>query len=190
MSEHKGVSATPTGLVGQSPEPASSLGHSATIPNALTAERVEAVLLDCLHREDESLDGGVEAQGIINRYSFHPNRLKSHAAEIGQMLSGLPDEFWSDRGGGWSFLNACMDRNGGQWTGFHRTQEWLFVLGIATGQAAWLLPREMWSALPGGLPYVSVTPAIAMETGTAETAGLGAQHDSAVAKPIAQGGAA
>jgi hypothetical protein len=32
------------------------------------------------------------------------------------------------------------------------------VLGIATKQAEILLPREMWPALPGGMPYIAVFP--------------------------------
>jgi hypothetical protein len=72
------------------------------------------------------------------------------------MLSDLPDEFQARKGGGWSFLNACMDRHGHQWTGLHQQQERLFALGIACGKARWLFPRQLWTSLPGGMPYVSV----------------------------------
>jgi hypothetical protein len=72
------------------------------------------------------------------------------------MLSDLPDEFQASGGGGWSFLNACMTKTGEQWTGMHPTMDKLFMLGIAAGKARWLMPRDMWSVLPGGMPYVSV----------------------------------
>ena len=32
----------------------------------------------------------------------------------------------------------------------------LIVLGIATAQARWLMPRDMWPSLPGGMPYFAV----------------------------------
>jgi len=30
----------------------------------------------------------------------------------------------------------------------------IFCLGIAAGKASYVFPREAWSALPGGVPYV------------------------------------
>lgn len=120
--------------------------------------RVTEILMDCLFREDEPMEPRVEAEGVINRFGFHPERLESHREEIGKMLAELPVDFQKNIGGGGSFLNACMDRNGEQWTGFHKVMDQLFVLGIATGQAKYVLPREMWSALPGGMPYIVVIP--------------------------------
>jgi hypothetical protein len=122
----------------------------------LAAERVEQVFRDCLFRDDESTDDRVVAEGVINTFGLHPGRLAEHRAEIGQLLRELPGPFMQSQGGGWSFLNACMDRHGVQWTGLHRTMDELFVLGIATGQADYLLPRELWQALPGGMPYIVV----------------------------------
>jgi hypothetical protein len=78
------------------------------------------------------------------------------AAEIRAMLAELPDQYRKSGGGGWSFLNACDDRHGTQWTGFHRTMEHLFMLGLAIGAVTLLMPRELWDALPGGMPYYMV----------------------------------
>lgn len=128
-------------------------------PFGLTADRVTAVFRDCLHTDDESLDGAVIVEGIINKSALHPERLASHRAEIAAMLAELPDEFRKSGGGGWSFLNACDDRNGRQWTGLHQTMDQLFQLGIASGLAAYLMPREMWAVMPGGMPYIVVTAA-------------------------------
>ena len=72
------------------------------------------------------------------------------------MLSELPDEFRVSGGGGWSFLQACNDRHGTQWTGFHQAMEELFMLGMAAGLVTELLPRDLWDALPGGMPYYAV----------------------------------
>lgn len=132
-------------------------------------ERVIEILRDCLYKDDEIGDditsvedlpeGTVVVEGILNPFGFEPTRLESHRDEVTTMLQGLPTEFRTSAnggGGGWSFLNACDDRNGFQWTGLHRTMDALFVLGIGLGLAEWLMPRDMWDALPGGMPYVVV----------------------------------
>ena len=55
-----------------------------------------------------------------------------------------------------SFLDACMDKHGNQWTDFHQTMEQLVQLGIAIGEVEYCLPRDLWSALPGGVPFLVV----------------------------------
>lgn len=122
----------------------------------LTSRRVDELMRACLFQDDETFDGAITVEGIINNYGFHPGRIAEHAGEIGELLAELPDEFQADKGGGWSFLSACDDRHGNQWTGLHLVMERLFCLGIAAGKAEWLLPRKLWQALPGGMPYVKV----------------------------------
>lgn len=124
--------------------------------NKLTSKRVESIFMDCLFKDGEDNNDHVEAQGIMTKVGFHPNRLASHVTEIVEMLNELPDEFKQSSGGGWSFLNACNDRHGNQWTGFHRTMEQLVLLGIASKKVKFQLPREVWSALPGGMPYLVI----------------------------------
>jgi hypothetical protein len=127
----------------------------------LTAESVEAVFMDCLFRKEEIVepgrapDGAVLVDGVLRKFGFQPDRLESHRQTVRDMLAELPIEFHKNTGGGWSFLNACMTRDGTQW-GEHRNMEQLFVLAIGLGLAGWLLPREVWSALPGSVPYVVV----------------------------------
>jgi hypothetical protein len=72
------------------------------------------------------------------------------------MLLELPDTFMKTKGGGWSFLNACMNKNGEQWTAFHPKVQELFCLGLALDICSYTLPREMWKVLPGGMPYLVV----------------------------------
>lgn len=100
---------------------------------------------------------GVEVEGIMARASFAADQLRRHEAEIRDLLDQLPDSFRLDGGGGMSFLNACHDRDGQMWTGEHRVMEMLFMLGLATGEAKCLFPRELWEALPGGMPYYAIT---------------------------------
>jgi len=113
----------------------------------LTAQNVEALFATCMR------DSGSVTEGVMGSVFLD---VTDHEEEIGSMLSGLPNEFQQSGGGGWTFLNACMDKNGEQWTGMHQTMDKLFMLGIAAGKARFLLPRDLWPALPGGMPYVSV----------------------------------
>lgn len=122
----------------------------------LTPEKVESIFLDCLFKEEEDTSNHIKAEGIVHTVGFHPGRLESHKEEVEELLEELPDEFKKSGGGGWSFLNACNDRHGNQWTGLHRTMEQLVLLGIAIGKVKFQLPRETWKALPGGMPYLVI----------------------------------
>lgn len=121
----------------------------------LTANNVETVIKDCLFLDEEDKSNPVISEGIMNAFGFHPERLESHREDIRSMLSALPDEFHADKGGGMSFLNACMTRDGEHW-GEHPSMDKLFVLGQALGLAKLALPRAMWNVLPGGMPYWTV----------------------------------
>lgn len=122
----------------------------------LSTVRVRQLFLDCLFKDGEDTSSHVKAEGITSIAEFNPDRLNIHKVEIEAMLDELPDEFKKSDGGGMSFLNACNDRHGNQWTGFHQTMEQLFQLGIAIGKVECQLPKEMWQALPGGMPYYVV----------------------------------
>lgn len=129
----------------------------------LTSVNVDNVFRGCLYADNElPVDGSVpgdcvRVKGVMMNVGFNPVRLAAHSEEIVDLLSQLPKEFYSSEtsGGGWSFLNACMDSHGAQW-GEHRDVDALYMLGQAIGVVKVLLPREMWSALPGGMPYFSV----------------------------------
>jgi hypothetical protein len=118
--------------------------------NKSLAERVDACVIECLNG---TADGAILVEGIVNNFGFSQTAIDSHREEIAGLLNEMPPEFHKAGGGGWSFLNLCLDKHGNQW-GEHRNMEVLCCLGIAAGMAKWLLPREVWSALPGGVPYV------------------------------------
>lgn len=92
----------------------------------IDAGRVQEIFLVCIYHPEELKDGKpiegepVLAEGITCNVEFHPGRLESHRKEVRGMLEGLPLEFRRTVGDGWTFLNACNDRNGVQWTGFHQ----------------------------------------------------------------------
>lgn len=122
----------------------------------LTSDNVVSVLKDCL-AEDESLKDDpnyLVVEGILHDYLFNRKTLESHRTDVASWIDQLPDEFRKDGGGGWSFLNLCMRKDGMQWTGFHVMQERFLCLAIGLGLAEIQLPRELWSVLPGGMPYV------------------------------------
>ena len=122
----------------------------------LTSDNVSKVFDKCMFKKGEPTEGFIQAEGIVNKFGFNPERLEESRNEIESMLYELPDEFKSSSGGGWSFLNACNDKRGNQWTGLHQTMEKLFVLGIAIGKVKSLMPRELWTVMPGGMPYYVV----------------------------------
>ncbi|NCC20408.1 hypothetical protein EOM33_05135 [Candidatus Saccharibacteria bacterium] len=127
-----------------------------TDTNILTADRVNNIFGDCLFKDGEGTNDHIVAEGVIQTVGFHPGRIEEHRQEIHDMLTELPDEFKTSGGGGYSFLYACLDRHGDQWTGVHQTQEQLVLLGIAIGEVEYCLPREMWLVLPGCVPYFTV----------------------------------
>lgn len=97
----------------------------------------------------------VQVDGIMSNFALNKAKLESHRKEIESLLPLIPNEFKVSGGGGMSFLNLCYDVNNHQWTSFHLVMEQLLVLAIGLGLATILLPRPFWSALPGGMPYVS-----------------------------------
>lgn len=122
----------------------------------LSSARVEATLTACLFEDDKDIESPLIVEGIVNTFGFRPKSVAEQREVIREMLGELDDAFMVQKGGGWSFLNACDDRYGEQWTGLHRTMDWLFCLGRAAGFVDEVLPREMWVALPGGMPYYRV----------------------------------
>lgn len=122
----------------------------------LTSDNVEKIFMDCLFQDGEDMSDPAIANGLVRNFGFQKERLKSHEDEISSMLSQLPKEFQQNSGGGMSFLSACNRADGEQWTGLHARMEQLFCLGLALLKVKCLLPRELWPALPGGMPYYVV----------------------------------
>lgn len=122
----------------------------------LTAKNVEAVFTDCLFNHETDAEP-VLVDGVVHKFGLSRKRLDENAEKIKEMLADLPHQFHFDKGGGWSFLYACMTKDEEQW-GEQATAEKLVVLGIATGQVKFHFPRDMWYMFPGGMPYFVVKP--------------------------------
>ena len=125
----------------------------------LTVQNVREVFRDCLLKEEEKGTGNeVIARGLIHDIAFNKERLDDRSEDIRSLLSDLPKEFfWVEGGGGggWTFLNACLSRDGSQW-GEHMHMEQLVTLGIGIGVVEYGMPPEMWKIFPGGMPYFTV----------------------------------
>lgn len=124
-------------------------------------EEVEAALKDCLYRPEEIdgdkiPEGAVLVEGIVSKFGLHPGRLETHRDQVVSWLYLLPKQFREEEGGGWSFLNACNQEDGTQWTGLQQRMDQLFCLGMGLGRVKCQMPREMWKVLPGGVPYYSI----------------------------------
>lgn len=122
----------------------------------LNASDVETTFEECLSNNKNNTDNIVEIQAITHTFSFDKTALERNKSKLKDMLCELPEEFMETGGGGYSFLQACMTRFNEQWTGMHFTMEKLFAMGMATDLAKCLLPRSLWAALPGNVPYYVV----------------------------------
>ena len=130
----------------------------------IDSARVHEILLDCLFKDEEVIDGKpvvdpVPVMGIMTNLGFHPDRIKSHEDEISDMLDQLPASFHEQTGGGMSFLSMCETRDGEQWTGMHQSMEELMLLGMGTGRVEYCVKnksRAWWGMMPGGMPYIVI----------------------------------
>lgn len=122
----------------------------------LTVQNVHETTMMCLFGATEKTHAAVIVQGVNLNIGFDPVRLEKHKSQITEMLSQLPDAFMQNIGGGWSFLNACNNNKGEQWTGDHATVDELLCLGLAIEKVAYNAPRNFWSAFPGNMPYFYV----------------------------------
>jgi len=119
----------------------------------LSSDNVGVIFFECLFEEGENTTNHIAVEGIVNNFGFHPERLELHKNDIYEMLLQLPENFQKEKGGGWSFLEACNNKDGIQWTGMHQTMEQLFCLGVGIGKVKCQISKEMWMMLPGGMPY-------------------------------------
>jgi len=123
----------------------------------IDSKRVHEMFKDCLYNDVEIVNGKpivdpVLIQGIMSRFGLHSTRLESYREEVKGMLQEIRESFLE----GDSFLNFCTLKDGEQWTGFHDTMQELMCLGLGLGLIEYMLPKEMWRALPGGMPMIKI----------------------------------
>ena len=114
------------------------------------------VMAECLMNSESK--EWMDIEGVRIQARLDKAQVEAHRGEILGMLDQLPDEFTVHGGGGMSFLNMCLDKEGRQWTGFHSTMDALVCLGRAVGAIEFFLSdRESWAVFPGGVPYIIIT---------------------------------
>lgn len=128
---------------------------------SLSSKNVMNIFKDSLAGE-VLIDSGdvIVIDGICNSFAFNKDKIAEHKSAIIDMLGELPENFFSDKGGGWSFLQACQTVFDEQWTGMHLVMEHLFCLGMAIHTVKPLMPRPLWEVLPGGMPYYVIDSSI------------------------------
>lgn len=124
-------------------------------------QEVHKAFINCLAAVPDENPDIIVVEGIMGRYAMNKTVLEIHREVVTDWLNELPAEFHKigTRDGaqdGWSFLNVCTDRHGNLWTGMHQTCEELLVLGMALNMVTFMLPRDLWKVLPGGMPYLQV----------------------------------
>lgn len=115
----------------------------------LTASSVEELFKEALCNEGE----GSVIQGVVMSARM---QIEGMEARIADLLNQLPAQFQQKLGGGWSFMCACNDSDGVMWTGDHQMIDKLVMLGLASKQVEFLLERQSWPVLPGGMPYFQI----------------------------------
>lgn len=121
----------------------------------LTIKNLREIYSFCDLGKDEYFPMAI-GHGVKYISVFNSERLKESESSISEMLDCLPDDFKKSGGGGWSFLNMCNDKNGIQWSDSHREMDMLVMIGNAAGKLSFLLPKEMWPAFPGKMPYILI----------------------------------
>jgi hypothetical protein len=121
----------------------------------LNSEIVEKIFKDCLFSPEEDCTKAVEVQGISEIFLFHSDRLENYQQMIWELLDQLPHTFKEKGGGGWTFLKACLNKDGILW-GQQNHADQLLSLGIALKFVALLTPKELWPLMPGGVPYYRI----------------------------------
>jgi hypothetical protein len=122
----------------------------------LTETKVHEVMRRCL--ATEASESTLDVQGIQSTYRFDLNALEHDRETVNDMLAELPHQFKVSGGGGASALELCYTRDGSQWADEQRSTDELISLGLALGIASFPLSRDLWVALPGSMPYVTVWP--------------------------------
>ena len=122
------------------------------------AQQVYDCFHECLFSEEateEDHKRAVIVEGIVRKFGFDPDRLNPRKERIMEFLKQMKPEFFRSTGGGYSFMAMFEDRDGVHWAE-HPTMEMLAAMGIGIGMVQYCLPREMWSLMPGGVPYLVI----------------------------------
>lgn len=121
------------------------------------AEWTELIKLEDL----DAMRAGLAERGVIvvescmQMVACVKERLEARRADVESMLSQLEDSFFETSGGGMSLMSMPFTKDGVQW-GEQWQADLLYTLAAGLGLAWFTLPRDLWSRLPGGMPYITI----------------------------------
>ena len=130
----------------------------------LNVNNVKTTFVYCLYDDADLVEGKLRdgvpppimVECVMLRVGFNSARVAEQKHNIKAMLEELSLDFHPEAtggGGGASFLQLCMTRDGERWCEHHSCDE-LVALGLAAGFCTFPLSREMWNRLPGRVPYI------------------------------------
>lgn len=123
----------------------------------ISSQKIVDILGECLLSESqvENTDNNIKpihVDGITYNLKLHPEKVSEYSEDISKIINELPEEFKN----GSSFLKLCHTKDGEKWTSLHRICEALMILGVATNKMKYCFPKEIWSKLPEGVPYIRI----------------------------------
>lgn len=120
------------------------------------AQNIHDAFISCLFVEGEDTTNAIIVDTIPGKVGFHPERLELSRQVVIDVIREMPMNFRPKKKGGsdgWSFLNLCMTKDGDHWAEQPTINEFI-ALAFALKLGKFLLPREFWMMLPGGMPYL------------------------------------
>ncbi|PHS22243.1 MAG: hypothetical protein COA84_13885 [Robiginitomaculum sp.] len=118
------------------------------IDKILTRESVHDLFMSCIRNEGKIVDM------LMNKVYMDTS---TNVEEIKTLVNELTEDFFPNGGGGASFMTMCTDRDGDLWTGEQRIMDELMTMAVDAKLMSFLFPKNTWSMLPGGMPYVVAT---------------------------------
>lgn len=119
------------------------------------AHRINEIYEKCQKNASSRSDEAVES-GFAGTVYLNQDDLEHHKHEIACILMNQDPKFFKHgEAGGCTFLNLPFNAQGVQWCE-QFTAAQLCILGIGLGLVEYLMPPEMWDALPGGVPYLAI----------------------------------
>ncbi len=116
------------------------------------ASQVSLAFMKCLFREGEDTTNNVQVEGPTNIFHLHPERLEEQRELVKACLAELPPIFKE----GYSSMKLCKNKDGDHWTGNQKNCQELVIMAVGLNLMSYCTPRDVWSAMPGGVPYVIV----------------------------------
>lgn len=132
----------------------------------LNINNVKTTFVYCLYDDADLVEGKLRdgvpppimVESVMLRIGFNSAKVAEQKHNIKAMLEDLSLDFSPESaggGGGASFLQLCMTRDGEHW-GEHCSCDELVALALAAGFCTFPLSRAMWHRLPGRMPYICV----------------------------------